>query len=153
MRKLVALCATAALLAACSDSTGPASGPGFRSCAAVQSITVGGSVSGSLAGSDCVLQTVALFGISLSGSFVDYYEFSLASSQFVTITLNSTQFDAVLLLFNRASGDLVDVDDDSGDGGTGTNSEIRLPLPAGTYVIGATSYDAGETGTYQLAIN
>lgn len=100
-----------------------------------------------------MLQTIVIFGVPFSGSYVDYYEFSLSSAQSVTITLNSTQFDAMLLLFNRASGDLVDFDDDSGEGGIGTNSRIQISLPAGTYVIGATSFEEGETGTYQLVIN
>ncbi|CAN5129991.1 hypothetical protein BH23GEM2_BH23GEM2_04810 [soil metagenome] len=59
----------------------------------------------------------------------------------------------MLLLFNRGSGNLVASDDDSGDGGIGTNSHIQVQLAAGTYVVGATSFDEGETGTYQLAVN
>lgn len=81
MRKLIALCATAVLLAACSDSTGPGSGSAFRNCSAVQSINVGGGLSGSLTTSDCVLQTVVIFGFPFGGSYVDYYEFSLPSQQ------------------------------------------------------------------------
>lgn len=151
MRKLFSLFATAGLLAGCGDSTGPGSAQAFRNCAEVGSLNVGGDLSGSLTTSDCVLQDV--FGIPFGGSFVDYHEFGISSAQSITITMNSTQFDTVLLLFNRASGDLVDFDDDSGGGGVGTNSRIEMTLPAGTYVIGATSFDEGETGTYQLAVN
>jgi len=84
---------------------------------------------------------------------VDYYEFTVSSTRDVTISLSSTQFDAVLFLFERASAGVIDLDDDSGGGPFGTDSRIDVTLAAGTYVIAATSFDTGETGSYELLIN
>ena len=40
------------------------------------------------------------------------------------------------------------------DGGTGTNSQIFFSLPsAGIYTIVATTYTAGDTGSYTLTLN
>lgn len=45
----------------------------------------------------------------------------------------------------------VEGDDDGGGGGF--NSLISATYPAGTYVIVATSFGSGATGTYQLTYN
>jgi hypothetical protein len=112
----------------------------FLNCATVQTISVGGSVNGALATSDC----------QLAGAFVDYYEFTLNSGANVTINLTSTQIDSYLGLFNRATASLIAEDDDSGGG---FNSRISMFLSAGTYVIGATSFGDNETGQYTLSLN
>jgi hypothetical protein len=135
-----------AILAACggdsSDPVGPGTTPqSFRGCATVPSIALGASVSGTLASTDCSLE---------DGSFVDYYELRLTSARTVAIQMTSSAFDAYLLLFDRASGDVVAEDDDTGGG---FNARIQMNLAAGTYIIGANSFDAGETGTYQLSVN
>lgn len=113
----------------------------FLGCASVQSIALGASVSGTLTSTDCSLD---------DGSFVDYYELRLTSARTVAIQMTSSAFDAYLLLFDRATGDVVAEDDDSAGG---FNARIQMSLAAGTYIIGANSFDAGETGTYQLSVN
>lgn len=151
MQRIIGVCLMAGLMAGCGsdDPTGPASAQAFRGCATVQTTSLGSSVSGSLSNSDCTFQALGGF----QDSFVDYYELTVSSARDVTISLSSTQFDAVLIIFERTSAGVIDLDDDSGGGLLGTDSRIDVTLPAGTYVIAATSFDAGETGGYQLLIN
>ena len=47
-------------------------------------------------------------------------------------------------------GNILATDD---DGGTGLNSRIDRALTAGTYEIVASSFSAGQTGTYQLTVD
>ena len=81
------------------------------------------------------------------GHYVDLYRVHLAARGEVTIELTSNT-DTFLRLVDD-DGDLIDSDD---DGGTDTNSRIRRTLAAGTYMVEATTYGAGETGSYELRI-
>jgi hypothetical protein len=114
----------------------------FQNCATVRTYSVGQTVNGTLSGSSCILPG--------DGSYVDYYEMRLSSQSSVTLTMRSAQVDAYLLVWNRATGALVTQDDDSGGG---LDARLTYSFPAGTYVIGANSYDAGETGSYTLSSN
>jgi Bacterial Ig-like domain (group 2)/Bacterial pre-peptidase C-terminal domain len=98
--------------------------------------TIGATVNGTLAQGDCAFD---------DGTRVDLYRFTLATQRQVTITLRSTAFDAYLVLFD-ATGAAVDEDD---DGAGGTDARITATLPAGTYTIGANSYEPA-TGAYTL---
>ncbi|HMY75889.1 MAG TPA: NF038122 family metalloprotease, partial [Blastocatellia bacterium] len=113
-------------------------------CSTAQAITPGQTINGALAGSDCKLD---------DGSYVDFYTFTGTAGQRIAIGLESNAFDAYLfLLFGQ------NIVEENDDGGGGTNSRIPantgfLTLPSsGTYVIAATSYDAGETGNYSLSL-
>ena len=83
-------------------------------------------------------------------SYADLYTFTATAGQQVTITDNSTAFDAYLVL-KSPSGTVVAQDD---DGNGGTNSKIvYTPTLSGTYTIEATSYTANATGAYTVALS
>jgi hypothetical protein len=103
-------------------------------------ITPGQTVNGQLNASDCTLP---------DGTFADGYRLVLPAGAIVQIAMNSSQFDAYLLL-TREDLAIIDEDDDSGGG---SNAFIFRPLAAGTYVIWANSYAPGETGAYQLTVS
>jgi hypothetical protein len=102
-------------------------------------IAVGETRSGTLGAGDCVFD---------SGHYADAWRLTLASATTVRIDLTSSSFDAYLLL-SDANGTTIASDDDGGDG---FNSRLTLTLPAGQYTLWATSYNAGETGAYQLSV-
>lgn len=120
-----------------SSATLPPSGPAFFNCTVAQAYTLGSTVNGTLGTGDCVTPDAA---------WMDRHQFSLASPRRVTIDLTSTAFDTYLYLFN-ADGTVIAENDDTGDS---YNSRLSLSLPAGTYSIGATSFDAGGEGSYTL---
>jgi serine protease Do len=73
---------------------------------------------------------------------------TLPADASIELRLNSTDFDAYLILMD-AKGNVVDEDDDSGGG---TNSKITDLLPAGTYYVVAKPFgDYTKHGTYTLA--
>ena len=127
------------VLAACSDSPTDANEP-FLGCANVGSIQTGTRVSGALETADCR---------ESAGALVDLYELRLASSTTVEITLSSGSFDTYLVLLERETGAIRAQNNDI-DIFT-TDSRIRAPVPAGRYVIVATSYRVGEEGPYRLS--
>lgn len=133
----LATLASIVLLAGCRDKDPTAPTPAaFAGCANVTALTIGTTVNGALTNSSCVFV----------GDATNFYEFQLTQQRTVTIAMNSTQFDTYLILFDRASGNVITFDDDSG---SGFNAMIVQPLAAGTYIIGATSFD-GSLGSYTL---
>jgi len=105
-------------------------------------ISVGQTLSGSLTASSGR-------SVGCSGCFADLYQFSVTSSQTLSIVLTSSAFDAFLRVLD-SSGSSVATDDDSGGG---SNARINRTFAAGTYRIEATSYNSGSTGAYTLALN
>jgi hypothetical protein len=103
-------------------------------------IGIGQSRSGSLAQGDSQLS---------SGEFIDNYTFTGQRGDNVRIDLESANFDTYLLV-TPPTGDQLDND----DGPNGTNSQVDFTLPAaGTYRIGVTSFQPGETGAYNLRVS
>ena len=92
-----------------------------------------------------------------SGSYARYYTFALASESEVAITLESGDADTYLYLREgeARSGTALHENDDHDNAGLArsTDSQIRETLPAGTYTIEATTYGAGETGSFTLTIS
>ena len=87
-----------------------------------------------------------------SGSYARFYSFTLATGGEVTITLESTDADTYLYLREgeaRSGAFLYENDD---DGGT-SRSTISEILAAGTYTIEATTFGAGETGSFTLTVS
>jgi hypothetical protein len=94
---------------------------------------------GSLANGDDVLD---------DGEFIDVYEFTGRPGQRVTLELSSEDFDTYLIL-SDPSGEHEQNDDADGT----TDSLIATTLTeSGTYRVGVTSYEGGETGAYRLII-
>ena len=106
-----------------------------------EAISVGDSESGSLTTSDPEDE---------DGFFFDFFALGTESDGEVTIDLNPSGFDAVLVLFD-SDLNLVDVSDDPED--PDATESITTDLDEGCYVIFITSFDAGETGSYTLSVD
>ncbi|HST57757.1 MAG TPA: pre-peptidase C-terminal domain-containing protein [Longimicrobium sp.] len=113
--------------------------PATNPCATAAVYTLFSNVAGSLTTADCRLQ---------SGEYIDIYGTTLSTAQAVSFTMQSTTFDTWLELAD-GNGNIVAVNDDIAQ--TNSNSSISVFAPAGTYFIGASSFDAGVTGAYQLS--
>ena len=110
-------------------------------CDTAVPITVDQSVNGQLTNADCRLD---------DGSYADFYSYTGSAGQNVTITLNSSSFDAYTGITNE-TGTFV-VEDD--DGGGGTNARLTTTLPAdGLYIILANSAFPNQFGDYSLIFN
>jgi|GEM_PF-3740854 len=85
------------------------------------------------------------------GAFADSYQLTLTEARTIQIKLSSVAFDAYLSVWDPGD-ELVADDDDLGGGPADTDSRLELTLPAGVYIIEASSLDAGETGAYVLSV-
>ena len=103
--------------------------------------SLGATTSGSLATTDCQL---------VDGTFVTYVDFFSAALGEATAYRfrQSASFDTYLFL---ATADLAVIAENDDENTTSTNSAIKALLPAGSYVLGATSFDAGVTGDYTIS--
>ena len=113
---------------------------GTTSCPSPSAIALGQTINGSLQNGDCLY---------IDGSLYDAYTFNGTADQQIYITLNSTQFNAYLFLFQGSyPGGTLLVQDNNGGGGTNARipaSAGFLTLPAnGTYTILANSLAAGS---------
>ena len=93
--------------------------------------------------------------VDRAGSHARFYTFTLTQESAVTITLESDDADAYLYLRlgETKSGTAVNDHVEDDDAGEGTNSQIKESLTAGTYTIEATTYYAGETGSFTLTLS
>ena len=108
------------------------------SAIAQQSLQPGASTPGELRSGDARLN---------SGEFVDSYEFQGRAGEQVSLRLQSSDFDAYLMV--SGPGDFSQENDDGQDGDTGSALNLRLPA-SGTYRVMATSFEPGESGRYTL---
>jgi hypothetical protein len=83
------------------------------------------------------------------GSAVRYYDLRLAREDTVRIDLQSSDFDAYLVLEDD-HGRVLAENDDAAPGTT--DAQIRLRLEAGAYRIGVTSYEPEGAGQFTLAV-
>lgn len=115
-------------------------------CAVNRTIAVGVASNATLAATDCRQEN--------SGGDARYlhrYALQLAATTTVQIDLTTTAFDAYLIVQNASNSAVVAENDDAVPGQT-TDSRLLLTLQPGTYVVNVTSFDAGETGAYRLAV-
>ncbi|HYW41750.1 MAG TPA: hypothetical protein VE959_02760 [Bryobacteraceae bacterium] len=118
--------------------TAPGPRPPF--CASRGKLAPGATINATLSFTGCQY---------IDGTFADLYEIDLASSATIDVGLNSSDFDAYLVLLD-AQGNVVDEDDDSGGG---TNARMNLPLGAGTYFVVAKPFsDYYHVGNYTLSM-
>lgn len=104
----------------------------------VAAYTLEDTVSGALASTDCVL-----------GSYYnDFYGFTVAAQQGLTMRMSSSTFDTWLDLYT-GTGDILAFDDDI-DPGIVQNSELHAIVAAGSYILAPNSYDPYVTGGYTL---
>lgn len=100
------------------------------------------TIQASLATRDCQLS---------DGAYADFYSVAVAQASGVSITMASGAVDSFLALLD-GSGNLAALNDDDEHAASETpNAALRIFLPAGSYLLAATSFDAGETGAYTLA--
>jgi Putative metallopeptidase len=85
------------------------------------------------------------------GQFFDVYEVELVQGQEVTFELSSTSFDTYLVVTGPNQDTYFN--DDSVINVDGYLSKLTIPITqTGTYLVGASSYEAGETGTYNVGL-
>lgn len=136
-----AIATLAIVLLACEeDPAGPAT---FQSCDLAEHV-IGATVSADLTATDCFLVYRGL----QYGEFVHYYAIELPVPRNLTIRMESDELDPKLIVWRRATLQVVAEDD---DGGQGLNARISRSFAAGQYVIGASSFAAGQTGGYTLS--
>ncbi len=98
--------------------------------------------SGELVGGDEVLD---------DGQFFDVYELELIQGQEVTFELSSVDFDTHLSVF--APDDYGYLNEDATIKVEGYLSKLTIPITTtGTWLIGVSSYAAGETGNYEVGV-
>lgn len=85
-----------------------------------------------------------------SGEFRDRYAYQGSAGERLTITMTSSQFDPYL--FVRGADGFAHDNDDDGTGALNSRLDITLPED-GEYLIVATSYAPGETGSYELTVS
>ncbi len=101
-----------------------------------------GDTAGQLARGDSTLTT---------GEFVDAWTLDVRQGQTYTVRLSSGDFDPYLLV--RGPGGLSEDNDDDASQRGSNASRITFTAPAdGQATISATSYQSGETGRYELAL-
>lgn len=83
-----------------------------------------------------------------NGEYVDWYEIECEAGQLMLLEINGEGFDTYLV-FEDPQGSWEE-NDDAGDTLT-SRLESNIFMP-GTYRIGVTSFEGGETGTYTLSI-
>ncbi len=97
---------------------------------------------GSLVSGDAILD---------DGSLYDQYTFSGNDGQYVTISLESEDFDPYLILLDP-SGQRIGENDDVSS--TNRNSRLIVTLPStGLYTAVANSYESGKRGEYEIKID
>ncbi|MGV9005862.1 MAG: caspase family protein [Brevundimonas sp.] len=86
-----------------------------------------------------------------SGEYLNSFVFSGRRGQRLDLRLSSADFDPYLAI--SGPGDFSGFNDDDADDPDSRDSRLHLTLPAdGEYRITATSYEAGETGSYRLSV-
>ena len=125
-------------------------------------ITVGTTMPGP--SDDTCLETLLVDGVSGEwssscestarvGSYARYYSFMLTEESEVTISLESSTDTYLYLRAGEVtSGTAVHENDDVAPG-TDTNSRIQAMLGAGIYTIEATTYSAGQPGSFTLTVS
>jgi hypothetical protein len=116
-------------------------GPRPPFCTPISTVTAGDTVTGVITYTGCQYT---------DNSFADFYRMNLAADAAIDLRLNSSEFDAYLVLLD-STGAVVDEDDDSGGN---TNSRITRDLPAGTYFLVVEPFgDYTSHGAYTLIVS
>ncbi len=118
----------------CADDVSKAGGPGGQGQH---------SQTGSLSRQDDTLST---------GEYIDSIEMDFRAGDVVTIDLTSNQFDTYLLVRSDRDPNL-ELDNDDHRESTEHSQIVFEVETTGTYTIGVTSYEARETGRYQLTVS
>ena len=90
---------------------------------------------------------------TLAGRYARYYSFTLTEGSDVTITLESSTDPYLYLREGAAKSGTAAHENDDIVVGTDTDSRIQATLVDGIYTIEATTYSAGETGSFTLTVS
>jgi hypothetical protein len=116
------------------------SGPRPPFCAPKSTVPLGSTVTGTIDFGGCQYA---------DATFADVYQINLTSDTTIDLRLNSSDFDAYLVILD-AKGNVVDQDDDSGGD---TNARVTRLLGAGTYYAVAKPFgDYTARGNYSLFV-
>jgi len=110
---------------------------GADPCATLQNHDVGSTTNGQLSASDCRFD---------DGSLVDFYQVTVSSAGTYIFTQTASTFDSFLLLY-LSSGTVAGVDPLPSQ----VDSHLTVLMPAGSFIVGANSYEANKTGPYSLS--
>ena len=108
-------------------------------CALRAAHVLGTTTQGTLASGDC----------SADGFFIDLFTTSIGETN-AYLFKQTAAFDAYMFLA-AADGSVIAENDDEIPNGTSTNSAIKAFLPAGSYLLGASSFLVGVTGDYSIS--
>ncbi len=122
-------------LSACGGGDSPTDGS--LECSGGSPLTIGAGVTGTLQAGDA---------LDIDGAYLDRYALEVEQTGTVRITMSSTQVDAFLWL-RTPGGSMLTADDDSGGG---NNARITQSLSRGCYLVEATTFGEGDTGSYDL---
>ncbi|MBL4580238.1 MAG: matrixin family metalloprotease [Gammaproteobacteria bacterium] len=84
--------------------------------------------------------------------FLDLVQIEVLTTSTVKVELSSSAFDTSLLLVDIINNEVGSLALQNDDGGSGTNSRLDTTLSPGTYWLGITSFNASESGDYDIAI-
>ncbi len=85
-----------------------------------------------------------------SGSYAKNFKFTLTKQQEVTIVLDADSAVDAFLYLKHANGNMIVWDDDSAGN---HDAKIVRVLPAGTYLLEATTYKAGKIGNFSISVS
>ncbi|HEX6372390.1 MAG TPA: PPC domain-containing protein [Longimicrobium sp.] len=88
------------------------------------------------------------------GRWYDAYAYTGRAGERLRIDLRSEDFDAYVIIGRMVDGNFTEIaSNDDAEDGEGLDSALEVELPEdGRYVIQATSFSAGGTGTYELSV-
>ncbi len=113
-------------------------------CEASTPIAIGAVINGKISNTDCPLP---------DGSFADKWILTLADATPLRIAMRATDLDSLdsyLVLQNATTGAVI-AENDDGNGGQG--SRIEQLVPAGRYVVIASTFGPSDFGGYRLSIS
>ena len=83
------------------------------------------------------------------GSYFQLHTFSGEAGETIAIEVSSSEFDSYLIVLDPEENKIAEDD----DGGEGNQAKVTISLTiSGTYTVIVTSYEAEETGSYQLRV-
>ena len=113
-------------------------------CAVNRSVQIGQPVNGLLVTTDC---TASAQGPT---PFTQRYLLTVPTTSALRVDMTSNMVDAYLVLQDAVTGAVIAENDDAVQGNT--DSRITASFPPGQYIVNASTYEFGETGSFTLAV-
>lgn len=88
-----------------------------------------------------------------TGEYFDEYTVTASAGDVFVIDMYSDDFDTYLMVLDESDSSDFQIENDDFASGDTSHSQLVLTAPsAGNYLVVATSFESGETGSYQLSI-